>query len=106
MAGRFYLAAVLLAARSSPLAPKGSFESQVSRKVFESYAPKISGECMTMAPVTRVRTLRRSMLGRRILVRMAQPARLGLAVPGLGLPFRGRWGAPWFAIASNGVSAR
>jgi hypothetical protein len=61
---------------------------------------------MSMAPVTRVRTLRRFMLARRIVVSVAQRFRLGLAVPGSGLPFHGRWGAPWFAIVSRGVSAR
>jgi hypothetical protein len=106
MDGRFCLADVPLAERSSPLAPKGSFESQVSRKVFESYALKISGECMSTVPVTRVRTLRRSMLVRWILAGVAQRFRFGLAVPGSGLPFHGRLGALWFAIVSRGVSAR
>jgi hypothetical protein len=61
---------------------------------------------MSTAPVTRARTLLRSMLAKWIPARMAQRSRFGLAVPGLGLRFRGRWEAPWFVIVSRGVSAR
>jgi len=46
------------------------------------------------------------MLASGILLGLGQTACFGLAVPGSGLQFRGRWGAPWFEIALKGVSAR
>jgi hypothetical protein len=61
---------------------------------------------MSMVPVTRVHTLRRSMLAGWMLLGQAQKARLELAVRGSVLRFHGRWGGRWFAIVSSGVSVR
>src|SRR2546426_584404 len=70
-------------------------ESQVSRKVYGFYDPRIFGECTITAAVTPGRSLRHFT---RVLERAM--------VPKSGSQFRGRWVAPWFAIVSKDGSAR
>lgn len=73
-------------------------ESQVSLKVFVSYAPMSSGECTTTAPVTRARCL----------PHFARGGWMRKVHRGLGSAshFRDRSAAPWCAIELKGVSAR
>ena len=71
-------------------------ESQVFRKVFGSYAPKTSGECMTTVPVMRART---SPLSTCACLNPKPDPRSDSRLQ------RG-WAARWREIASKGVSAR